>query len=162
MRCPQAESVLIEGMDEQSATIQVQLQTHLENCPQCRKFAEELQVLRTDAAVLAATDAPEALSNTVLNKCRSEFRESAQFFHGKIPVWIRVCTGLLFLLTVLWAYPVIKDLITEERVSYSTGLVINLVIQNAVMLLFAPLVIRIFKNRAQKSRYLFMYASRRN
>lgn len=162
MRCTRVESVLMEGMQEQSAAVQEQLQAHLKDCPQCEKFAEELQALHEDAAELVATEVPESLSVSVLSRCRSELRESARSFPGTVPVWVRACTGLLCLLTVLWAYPAIKDFVMEESVDYRTGLVITLVMQNAIMLLFAPLIVRIFKNRAQKSRYLFMYASRRN
>jgi predicted anti-sigma-YlaC factor YlaD len=162
MRCPQIERILIGRNWEQSTAIYAQIQTHLKRCPQCRRFAEELQILRIDAAVLAATTAPEALSSSVLSKCKSKLQESIQSFPRQIPVWVRTCTGLLCLLTMLWAYPVIKDLVTENNVHPSTGLVVTLVIQNAIMLLFAPLIIRIFRDRAQKSQYWFLHAFRRN
>ena len=162
MRCPQVANILIEGTAERSAAIVAQVQTHLEHCPQCRRLAEDLQVLRREAAVLSTTGAPESIAGSVLNRCKSDLRAGIQPFPARVPVWVGICAGLVCLLTVLWAYPVLKDPVTEDSVNYGTGLVITLLIQNAIMLLFTPLIIRISRDRAQKSPYWFMHALRRH
>ena len=162
MRCIQVENILIEGMPDQSAAIQAQVRAHLEHCPQCRRLAEDLQKLRREAASLAAISAPEAIVGSVLERCRSELRAGIQPFPARVPVWVGACAGLLLVLTILWAYPVLEDFVTEESVNYSTGLVIALLVQNTIMLLFAPLVIRIFRDRAQKTPNWLMHVIRRH
>lgn len=152
MRCPLVENILIEVIFEQSDAMPVQVQEHLEHCPRCRQLAEDLQKLRREAASLAAISAPEAMAGSVLKRCRSELRAGIPPFPARVPVWILVCAGLLFLLTVLWAYPVLKDLVAEETVNHGTAFLLTLLAQNMIMLLFSPLVIRIFRNRAYSRR----------
>ena len=161
MRCLRVENILIEGMPEQSAAIPAQVRAHLEHCPQCRRLAEDLQKLRRKAASLAAISAPEATAGSVLRRCRLELRTGIQPLPARVPVWVQACAGLLLVLTILWVYPVLEDFMKEESVNYSTGLVIALLVQNTIMLLFAPLIIRIFRDRAQKTPNWFMHVLRR-
>jgi predicted anti-sigma-YlaC factor YlaD len=162
MQCLQVENILIERLTEQSAAIPAQVRAHLEYCPQCRRLAEDLQKLRRETASLAAISVPEAMADSVLQRCRSKLRSGIQPFPARVPVWVRACAGLLLVLTILWAYTVLEDFVTEESINYSTGLVIALFVQNTIMLLFAPLVIRIFRDRAQKPQDWFMHALRRH
>jgi hypothetical protein len=162
MRCLQIENILIEGMPEQSAAIPAQVRAHLEHCPQCSRLAEDLQKLRREAAFLAAISAPEATAGSVLKMCRSELRAGIQPLPARVPVWVRACAGLLLVLTILWVYPVLEDFFTEESINYNTSLVIALLVQNTIMLLFAPLVIRIFRDRAQKTPNWLLHVLRRH
>ena len=150
MQCQQVEKILIEGISEQSSAIRVRVQAHLEHCAQCRRLSEDLHKLHHEAKSLAAISAPEAMAGSVFKRCRSELRSGIQPFPARVPIWILACAGLLFVLTVLWAYPVLKNLAARENVSYSTALAITLLAQNMIMLLFAPLIIKKFRDRAQK------------
>ena len=150
MKCQKIENILIESGPEQPSAITAQVRTHLEHCSRCRRFAEGLQKLRREASSLSALSAPETMADSVLKSCRSELHAGIQPLPVRLPVWLRACAGLLLALTVLWITPVLKDFVTEKSVTYSTGMVIAILVQNTIMLLFAPLVIRIFRDRAQK------------
>jgi predicted anti-sigma-YlaC factor YlaD len=162
MQCLEVENILIDGIPEQSTAIRVQVRAHLEHCPQCRRLSEDLHKLHHKARSLAAISAPEAMAGSVFKRCRSQLRLGIQPFPARVPIWILTCAGLLFVLTVLWAYPVLKNLVARENVSYSTALAITLLVQNMIMLLCAPLIIQKFRDRAQRSPDTLTYALRRH
>ena len=162
MQCLQVENILIEGIPEQPTEIRVQVRAHLEHCPQCRRLSEDLHKLHHEAKSLAAISVPEAMAGSVFIRCRSELRSGIQPFPARVPIWILTCAGLLFVLTVLWAYPILQNLVAREAVNYSTALAIILLAQNMIMLLFAPLIIPKFRDRAQKQPDRLTYALRRH
>ena len=162
MQCLQVENIWIETMPEQPTAIRVQVRAHLEHCPQCRRLSEDLHKLHHEAKSLAAISAPEEMAGSVFERCRSELRLGIQPLPARVPIWILTCAGLLFVLTALWAYPVLKNLVARENVNYSTALAIALLAQNMITLLFAPLIIKKVRVRAQKPQDRLTYALRRH
>ncbi len=70
-----------------------------------------------------------------------------------IPAYIWLALVSLVVLTVILILPLLKELAAEEILSLQAIVTLSLMIQNAVMLFFSPLILRKFRGR---SHYLNM------
>jgi hypothetical protein len=135
------------------------LEEHLETCPDCAAFRSFWGGLRSCFGEATGPALSAKLSDSVRLRCRAELdflsrSRSGQNFGRSAaavpwPIWgaLLLLTGL----TLCFLIPGLEDFRQSQKLTLGTVLVLLVILQNALMLFFAPLLMR----RGRISRYRF-------
>lgn len=155
MKCRDVERWLILGADGPSdAGRSEALRAHFESCVRCASLKDELEDLRADlprrgdralfppAGLVERTrvrcrellDAPESRPARPVSRSNGAFR--------RIPRAVWASTIGLLLLTALILVPFFGDVILSEPLSYVSWVGLGFIVQNVLMLLSSPLLLR--------------------
>lgn len=151
MKCKHFRSLILEQPDrELTAGESRMLADHLSGCRECLAFKQELLLL---GGLIGENRFPELSTDVereVRKRCHRALREreTAKQAAEKIPAWLGIPRGILLSLFLLVAITMILILTGFGEISIgntlSAGdlLILMLVLQNAVMLLFSPVLFR--------------------
>jgi hypothetical protein len=95
------------------------------------------------------------LVRTTLDYCHAQWSQNNQitsiFFQAKITTPKFIWAAVMAILTVsfIWFFPILKDLFVSDIISKQTVWIIGIILQNIIMLLFAPLIIKKLKIKQQ-------------
>ncbi|MDQ7053274.1 MAG: hypothetical protein Q9P14_10410 [candidate division KSB1 bacterium] len=130
------------------------VQAHLRICPDCRQFRQQIEALRSMAACRRAA-VPNSLAESVRVQCRDLWLHMAPESEGKAPApgrWRAGLTGSLWLpvtAVVLLLVMMIAVLLGEAMAPgpesadvFLYGFFMVWMIQNLLMALFSPLLLR--------------------
>ncbi len=157
MKCKDIESLIIAssgGLPDSKQLHSIQL--HVEHCSKCSHLREEVESLRSLLQRRAEPNLPEDLDKKTYLQCLSEIHSlqnnkkkvNLQQQLQSIPIHMKVVFISLLVLTVIWIFPVFKDFgIAGEPLSVATIFGLFWIIQNVMMLLFAPLLIRRYQSK---------------
>jgi len=149
MRCKQAEKLIIElSQTELDSDIKSELDTHVLNCAKCASFRENLQMIHQGIKKIKAPDPSQDLLEKTGAFCHSEIIGQAESFHRatiKTPKFVWVACGALLILTIAWAVPVLKEVVKSQIITRQAILIITIIVQNLIMLLFSPVLLRRLK-----------------
>jgi len=135
------------------------LEEHLESCPGCTAFQSFRGSLRRQLREATGPVLSDELSDSVRLRCRAELDSLARTRAGQDfrknpaavpwPIWaaLLVLTGL----TVVFLIPGLEQFRRSEELTLGTALVLLVILQNALMLFFAPLLMR--RGRLSQSRF---------
>jgi hypothetical protein len=165
MKCKDIERLVIESSSErQDRSRMAEVEKHIEHCAACARLKEDLENMRNVLERMPQRPLPEDLDKKTYQMCRAELK--TLLAEGKparvwswsrsIPTYIKVALISLLVLTVLWTASLLRDFRLEESLSVSTIIVLSLIIQNAMMLLFAPLLLRRFRSKKSQFENLFL------
>jgi len=107
------------------------------------EFQEDLMAVRSYGEIKSTHTLPIALDHRTRALCHEKIRTAS----SPIPRFIWAALIFLTLLTTVIALPVLQELRSDEALSYQVIFVISLCIQNAVMLFFAPVLIRRYREK---------------
>lgn len=155
MTCKKIQKMVLDGWlpDQNSAEDPVSI--HLEKCTACRMFFQDIKCLRSHLRPLPEVSVPPeldrkvlALSHQELSRTLRDMRQTALPDPG-IPVPRLVAFGMLFIIAVtLWIIlPGFGDLNLMETLTPRDRFILLLIGQNALMLIFSPVI---FKKFAKK------------
>ena len=165
MRCKDIERLII---DEPGRTLGRQelnaIEQHVTRCSSCARFLEDLQRIRNSFKTLACPDPPEELLRRTESLCYAEMEvmrvsgfSAIRGIHPKsAPKIIWAALFALVVLTGILITSLLPGFEMEATVSLKTVLIFTLIIQNAAMLFFAPVLIqklRVPMNRQEKNGY---------
>jgi hypothetical protein len=128
----------------------------VEHCPKCAHFKEDVESLRSLQQRRAEPVLPEDLDKRTYQMCKSEIhslqnnsqRTSFRKHLESIPVHMKVVFVSLLVVMVVWMFSFFKDFGMEGETLFLPAIIgLFLIIQNAVMLLFSPLLIRRFRSK---------------
>jgi len=118
------------------------LEAHLESCPDCsafRDFREGLRVVREKAPV---PELDAGLAEKVRLRCHAELAQKSSVLLAGVPWPIWAAFGILTVITLGFFIPQTLDFFSTKEFTPAMGLLLAILLQNAVMLFFAPIVIR--------------------
>lgn len=160
MKCKDIEQWIYESSPE---NLDVELRDtvfqHLQNCSRCARLKEDMDGIRKLLQQRACPNLPEELDRSTYLKCRDEIHslqdDKKKIGLGQhiqtIPVSMKIAFIALLVLTAVWILPIFEDFgFGGESVSFSTILGLFWIIQNVVMLLFAPLLIRRYQSKKEQ------------
>lgn len=156
MKCKDIEGLLIESSGKKLDKRQfVEIERHAGHCARCARFKEDLENIRSVLGHMPRPTLPEDLDNKTYQMCKAEmasFKVEGKVFGSKawfksIPAFMKVAFICLIVLTAVWAILLFKDFSLGESLSAPTIVILFLIIQNALMLLFAPLLLRRFRSK---------------
>jgi anti-sigma factor RsiW len=156
MRCQDFERLILEAGDRKLGTEEwLVLEQHLAQCPACARFRdswEDLHLfLQKDVPPL-----PPELERKVRLACHEELSAGSvqrarsgrarAGIHVPWPIW--VVLAVLTVLTAAFLVPGIEGFLRDQKFTLEAVLVLGIILQNALMLFFAPVILR----RRQPSR----------
>ncbi len=158
MKCKEIQRWLIdlaeESLDEDRLP---QVEEHMAQCAECACFEDDLEKIRV-AVNKSRTPAPaEDLFRQTRLICHEVLKTSDSAESGflnrikatSIPAHIWLAFAILLVLTVIVILALLKELATDDPLSLQAVVTLSLMIQNAVMLFLAPLVLQKYRRRSQ-------------
>jgi hypothetical protein len=146
--CRDIERLMLEGEDRELARAERSLvEEHRRDCGRCRAFAADRLAIRTETAALRWPEPPDAL----VRKTRRLLLESAPDARpAALPVWVLVALTLVAVATGLWLAVSLAGVTPDMTLADLpvAGLAaVLIIIQNALTLLLAPVVLRTVRAR---------------
>ena len=155
MRCKDIERLIIDGLDRTLSRQELnEIEQHVIRCPSCARFQEDLHKIRNGLKSLPCPDPSEELVNKTKSLCSTEMEAMrvpySSAIQGARPkavpkiIWAAMCalvvlTGILIISLLPLGFEI------EESLSPKTALIFTLIVQNAAMLFFAPILIQKFR-----------------
>ena len=107
------------------------------------EFQEDLMAVRSHGKIKSTRTLPLELDHRTRALCHDRIRTKS----SPIPRFIWAALFFLTLLTTVIALPILQELRSDEALSYQVIFMISLCIQNVVMLFFAPVLIRKYREK---------------
>ena len=149
MKCKSYRALMIEQRPELLSKPQSRLLAdHIENCRDCREFQQELKQLQWGVKAIPEPVLPDDCERLSREACHREIRKAP----GRVPRSVYLALLALMAITLVLIFPVVGELSFEASFSSQEILAVILVLQNAVMLLLSPLLIRRYGGYAGLSR----------
>lgn len=154
MKCKQAEKLIIEwsqtGLDPLN---KAKLDAHILSCPKCSSFSEHLYKIHRGINKMKAPEPSMKLLEKTSALCHRELMRQSRVFSfensrqltAKTPKLIWTALGASLVLIIVWAFPILKEFVNEQIITQRTIYVITIIIQNILMLFFAPVLLRSMK-----------------
>ena len=126
------------------------LEEHLETCPDCAAFRGFRGDLRSRLREATGPALSVELSDSVRLRCRAELEPALRSRQKPVPskgpatvpwsIWgaLLVLTGL----TIVFLIPGLEEFRQSQKLTLGTALVLLIILQNALMLFAAPLLMR--------------------
>jgi anti-sigma factor RsiW len=151
MRCQDFERLMLESDDRELLREErLALEEHLEACSGCSAFQSFRGSLREQLRKAAGPALPDELSDRVRVRCLGELDSLSRTRAGRDsgrrpaavpwPIWaaLLVLTGL----TIFFLIPGLEELRQSQKLTPGTAIAFLVILQNAVMLLCTPLLMR--------------------
>lgn len=150
--CRDVEGLIIEGEDRKlAADLSGLVEDHLLGCGRCRDFAAERKGIREEIAAIRWPAPPE---NLVLATRRRLAGNATEARTAAVPAWVMVGLAILTVATGFWLAVSLSDVTPEMALADwpVAGLAaVIVIIQNALTLLLAPVVLRAVRSRRSSS-----------
>jgi anti-sigma factor RsiW len=154
MQCKDIERLIIISSEEElSPEVSKVIEQHLERCAQCARLRDDLEKIRLGITTMPKPLLPPDLAQKTRQRCLDEIR--LQPAHAKrvfsrirsnpVPIHVWAALVPLIIFTVLLVAPVIKEIRLDESLTFESAAALTLLIQNAAMLFFAPILIRKYR-----------------
>lgn len=157
MRCKHIERLIIASSDEELSPEEVKaVEEHMLDCAQCAQLRDDLKKIWMDMKAIPKPVLPPELAEKTRQRCyaelkkQSEARKSALLTPpSPIPIYVWAVLIAVTFLTMFITIPVISEIKLDEPLTFKSAAVLMLIIQNAVMLFFAPILIRKYRSKKQ-------------
>ena len=168
MRCKDIERLIIDSSEEDLSQEELTaIETHVARCALCARFQEDLEKIRMGIKVMPQPVIPPDLAQKTRLRIHTEMgREPAaatkidQLTPSEpIPKYVWVALLPLIILTVILIVPIFKEIRLDQTLTFASVVALTIIIQNAVMLLFAPILIRRRHRKKQDIRGIPMNAN---
>jgi hypothetical protein len=118
------------------------LEAHLKSCPGCGAFRDFVTCLRTAREKTPAPDLDTDLVEKVRRRCHAELAQKSPGRPAGVPLSIWVAFGILTVITLGFFIPQILDFFAAKEFTPAMGWLLAILLQNAVVLFFAPVIMR--------------------
>jgi hypothetical protein len=151
MKCKDVEKVIIAlSAHEVDETTKAEIENHVDSCPNCSKFQQNLNVMKDRIRKIDFPEPSNSLISKTLELCHSELnRQRQNSLHLQLipdtmptPNFIWAAVVAIVTISIVWFFPVLKEFILGQHYSEQTIWVLTIVVQNVIMLLLAPIILR--------------------
>ncbi|NIM58814.1 MAG: hypothetical protein GTO16_07705 [Candidatus Aminicenantes bacterium] len=151
MRCKDIERLIIDSSDEDLSQEELNaIEKHVARCASCVRFRDDFEKIRMGIKSMPQLIVPLDLAQKTRLRIRTELSmEPAatakidQLTHSEpIPKYVWAALLPLIILTAILIVPIFKEIRLDQTLTFRSVVALTLIIQNAVMLLFAPILIR--------------------
>lgn len=148
LSCRDIEFLVIEGEDgEPGAEARRLVEDHLRGCRRCQGFAADRSVIR---GAFAAERWPAPPERLVRATRRRLVEDGPRVQAAAVPAWVLVALAVATLVTGLWLAVSLADVgpeMTLAELPVAGLAAVIVIVQNALMLLLAPVVLRAVRSR---------------
>lgn len=168
MRCKDIEHLIIDLSEKDLSPEELSaLEQHIANCTHCARFQDDLNKIRMCIKTIPLLHPSPDLVKKTRMRCYAEISPqnattteiAPQTSSDPIPILLWAALFSLILLTVIVVVPALKDIILNKPLSFPSAAVLTLMIQNAVMLVFAPILLRKLRWKKQDLRGVSLNAN---
>ncbi len=155
MRCKDIESLIIISNERAlSGGEQESMKKHLKSCTRCTDFMKFWNEFQQPLENILIPPLPAELEETVRLLCleklkrlerRQNHDRSEQLSHIPIPWSIWAALTVLVIVTFGLITPEIESLWQNQKITAWTVVVLILIMQNTLMLFFAPVILRLYR-----------------
>lgn len=158
MKCKNIERLIIYSSEEDLSSEELsEIEQHVSECSRCVRFREELEKIRLCLEEVTTLEPSTELVKKTQLMCHAKMKtlpayakkNSAQALLTRIPKPIWIALFSLVVLTLIWTFSFVEDFNIGQPLSFQTMAVLFLMIQNAAMLFFAPILIRMYRVKNQ-------------
>jgi anti-sigma factor RsiW len=143
MRCQDIERLMLESSEgEWTPEEQRTLEAHLKSCPDCAAFRDFRANLRSALEKTPAPDLDAELVEKVRRRCHGELLQKSSGRPTGVPLSIWAAFGILTVITLGFFIPQIQEFFATKEFTPAMGVLLAILLQNAVMLFFAPVIMR--------------------
>jgi len=156
MQCKDIERLIIVSSEEELSPEELKvIEQHLEHCAHCARLRDELEKIRLGITTMPKSVLPPDLAQKTRQRCLDEIRLQpapakrvfSQIRSYPVPKYVWAALIPLVIMTVLLIVPVIKEIRLDESLTFESAAALTLLIQNAGMLFFAPILIRRYRSK---------------
>jgi len=148
LRCRDVEHLILEGEDRTFAAGERQIvEEHLRGCARCRGFAADRALVRGELAGVRWPTPPEELVRRTQRMLQEPDAVQAR---AAVPAWVLVALAVVTIVTSIWLAVSLADVTPDMTLADLpvAGLAaVFIIIQNALMLFCAPVVLRTARAR---------------
>ena len=158
MKCQDIERLIIESSEEDFYEEQKKrIEEHLARCPRCQQFQKDLEKIRAFLMEITPPSPSTEVESRTQHLCHVRMGKSlspeektrALIHTPAIPVYIWAALVSLTVLTLILTFPLIMGMTSDQPLPFPLVGVLVLVIQNAVMLCFSPILLRKYRMKNQ-------------
>lgn len=150
MHCKNIERLIIDASwKDLNREELISIKKHTEQCEKCSSFQNEYKNLRLSLKNNPAPELSQELDLNTQKMCRKALNPQKKLTPS-IPPFIWGLLMALIILSVIMFIPVLKDFKLNEPLSSQALFVLTFFIQNTVMLFFAPVLIKKFREKKQE------------
>jgi hypothetical protein len=151
MRCKDIERLIVDSSDEDLSLEELSaIEEHVAHCALCARFQDDLEKIRKGVKAMPQPVLPPDLAQKTRVRCHAEISRrpaAASKIARLIPtdpipkyVWATLLPLIIF--TVLIIVPELTEIRWDQSLTFTSVVALSVIIQNALMLLFAPILIR--------------------
>ena len=156
MRCKNIERLIVDasegGLSQEEIKI---IKEHVSSCEKCARLYEELEGIRVCLRNSSKPVLPDSLIQKTQELCYREMeslrrapqRSERRIRNHSIPKLIWAAIASFIVITGFLLLPLIRDIEQEQTFSFPAVIVLFLIIQNAAMLFFTPVILRKFRSQ---------------
>jgi hypothetical protein len=156
MRCQDIERLIVDasggGLNQEEVGA---IEAHISSCEKCARLYEELEGIRVCLRNSSKPELPDALAQKTQELCYAEIESLRHALHEaerrirnhSIPKLIWAAIASLIVITGFLSFPLIRDIELEQSFSFPAVVVLFLIVQNAAMLFFTPVILRKFRSQ---------------
>ena len=168
MQCKDIERLItVSSEEELSPEESKAVEQHLEHCAQCARLRDELEKIRLGITTMPKPVLPPDLAHKAHQRCLDEMklrsapakRVFSRIRSYPIPKYVWAALVPLTVFTVLLVAPVIKEIRLDESLTFESAAALTLLVQNAGMLFFAPILIRRYRSKRENMNGMPMNAN---
>jgi hypothetical protein len=149
-RCRDIERIMLEGEDRAlPAGERGLVEDHVRACARCRGFAADRALVRAELAGVRWPAPPKEL----VLRTRRLLRGAGATAPPVVPVWVLVAMAAVTIITSIWLAVTLPDITPEISLAdlpFGGLVAIFIIVQNALMLFCAPVVLRTARARRDK------------
>ncbi len=165
MKCKDIEHKIIASSGGLTDSEQLKIiHSHVEHCSKCSHLKEDVESLRNLLQQRTEPNLPEDLDKKTYQMCQNEIQTLQKNTRGfnfqqhmqSIPIHMKIVFISFLVVMVIWFFTSFKDIGSGGGESLSMPMIFGLflIIQNAMMLLFAPLLIRLIRSKKLNTQFI--------
>lgn len=152
LSCRDVERLMIAGEDRELSMGERRLvEDHLRGCGRCRGFEADRTFIREEIAAVRWPAPPDRL---VRGTRRMVLERGPDTPAATVPGWVLIAMAVVTIVTGLWLAVSLADVTPDMTLADlpAAGLAaVFIIVQNALMLFFAPVVLRAVRSRRSAS-----------
>jgi len=147
LRCRDIERLMLEGEDREfSSGEKRSVDEHLHSCARCRGFAADRALIRGEIQGVRWPAPPEEL----VQRTRRLVRQAWTAAPAVLPAWVLLALAAVTIITSLWLAASLPEISPDTSLAdlpFAARAAILIIVQNALMLFCAPVVLRTARTR---------------
>ena len=142
MKCKDVERMIMDLSEENLGKDQMEeIQRHVSGCARCARLEGELREIRIHLQKIPSLIPSEKFFEHTRRLCHAKLNAPS------VPKFIWGAFATLLVLTSVLMLPLARELMQDQPLSFPTLSILILMVQNLVMLFFAPVLIQRFRIR---------------